>query len=804
MSGHSASPFGDRLRRLREASGMTQEVLAERAGLSRDAVSALERGHRRRPHPDTVRSLATALGLAEDDAAGLRALLPQRAPSWQPAGPEGQSFRPPPALTRLVGRQRELAELRQLLTGESVRLVTIVGPGGVGKTRLAVDIAADLAPTFAAGSAFVPLASVPDAALVAPLLAEALGAPPSHGDTMVRAAKALGDRRMLLVLDNLEHLPEAAIPLARFLEACPGLTVLATSRSPLRLTGEREYPLVPLAVPGDGLPASLAELAENDAVTLFLDRASAVDPGFTLTAENAAAVAAICARLDGLPLAIELAAARVKVLPPNSLLDRLQADLGLLSDGPRNQPERLRSLRAAIAWSYDLLSSADRALFRRLAVFEDGFSLEGAETVAKASISTDDDHPDHPVDVLGGVASLIDKSLLHRVADDGGPRFAMLATIREYALERLAAAGEERAVRAAHASWTLSFAESVFDDLYGMGQAAAVASLEGEHANVRAALRWAIDNGDSALALRLVRVVWDFWYVRGHLAEGRRWIEAALALPDPEAPDLRAFALLGLGQLALYQGDVDVASKTLQEAIGAFRDLGDVQGRGDAQILLGILLEDEGEYEAAEIYLTEAFHALVAAETAEPAARAFGGGHTDGALYHLGVVAYGRGDLDLAERRFQEALGAARAKGNDFVASAVLGYQGLIACERGQFDDAAVTFRLALVADEKNDDRQGLARDLANLAVLADAIGRAELAVRLLGAADAAREGLGLAPFPLPERGAYDRAAASARAVIGQEAFVALWRAGRAQAPERVVGDVEAVLREVVLCNGGQ
>ncbi|HET7092057.1 MAG TPA: helix-turn-helix domain-containing protein, partial [Thermomicrobiales bacterium] len=398
------SSFAEQLRRLREAAALTQDALAERAGLSRDAVAALEGGRRRFPHPHTVGALAAGLGLSEREAAALRAAVPKR--SGQGAeSPAARESALPAAATPLVGRQRELADLWRLLTTGEARLVTLTGPGGIGKTRLALETARRLEAAFA-GVAFVALAAVADPGAVPSTIANALGAREADGLPLIEQTRqALRDRRMLLVLDNFEHLIDAAPSVAGFLAACPTLTALVTSRTPLRLYGEHDRPVSPLAVPASGQPAARAEVEAGSAVELFAARARAASPDFALTAANAGTVAAICRRLDGLPLAIELAAARTRVLLPAALLARLdKASLPLLAGGPRDLPERQRTMEAAIAWSHDLLDPDDRTLFRRLAVFAGGGPLPLIEALAEEC------EPGGGARALDGLERLVDRS----------------------------------------------------------------------------------------------------------------------------------------------------------------------------------------------------------------------------------------------------------------------------------------------------------------------------------------------------------------------------------------------------------
>ncbi len=423
--------FGALLRRFRDRAELTQEALAERAGLSPDAIGLLERGERRHPQQHTIRRLAAALGL---DAAE-RTLFERSARHGAPRQPAAAYAPPPVPPTSFVGRGEELAALAHLLTAGSTRLVTLTGPGGVGKTRLALAVAARLSGHFAAGIVFLPLANLREASLFAPELARAVGAHPSARDSALeRASGYLRDKRLLLILDNLEHLPESVPAIAALRAACPQLVLLATSRTPLRLSGEQQFPVPPLPLPPADGRLPVAEQARLPAVELFAQRARAVAPGFALTAENTATVVALCRHLDALPLAIELAAAWLKVLPPEALLARMERRLTLLVGGARDLPARHQSLRDTIAWSDTLLLPPERALLRRLAVFDGGGTLAALAAICADDARTDDE-------LLLDLGALVDASLLWPIATDASlePRFALLETVREYAAEQLTA-----------------------------------------------------------------------------------------------------------------------------------------------------------------------------------------------------------------------------------------------------------------------------------------------------------------------------------------------------------------------------
>ena len=515
-------PFGVVLKRFRLAAGLTHEALAERASLGARTISDLERGISRAPRADTLALLVAALDLSPEQRARLEAAARPIPEAVDEPLPPHSPTNLPPQLTTFVGREREARAVRDLLRRDDIRLVTLTGPGGVGKTRLSLHVAAQMGDEFPDGVFAVDLAPVADRDGVCQAIGRVLGVSDEGRVPPTNLIQAIGRKTLLLLLDNYEHLL-AEVPLvAELLRGCPSLTVIATSRAALRVSGEQEFPVSPLPVPDPTRLPALTSLADYAAVALFVDRAARVRPDFTLTVDNAAAVAAICARLDGLPLAIELAAARARTLPPRFLLERLREasdppPLGLLGDGPRDAPARQQTLRNAIAWSHALLSPEEQALFRRLAVFAGGCTLEAAEAVAggerakaKGQRRTEaadgaEDAATLSVDleplassVLDALDSLVDKSLLFQDEGPDGaaavsPRFRMLETIRAYAWERLAASGEEGVMRRRHAEYYLAIVEASGALLFA--NAHTRARLAAEQGNVQAALRWLVQHG---------------------------------------------------------------------------------------------------------------------------------------------------------------------------------------------------------------------------------------------------------------------------------------------------------------------
>src|SRR5947209_8264900 len=484
----------------------------------------------------------------------------------------------PVQLTSLIGREQQVAAACALLSRPEVRLLTLLGPGGVGKTRLGVQIATELVDAFVDGICFVPLAPISGPDLVVPSIARTFGLGETGDRSLLELLKAyLREQQLLLLLDNFEQVVAAAPVVTELLVACPDLKVLVTSRTSLRVRGEREFPVPPLALPDPKHLPAIDVLSQYSSVALFVERALALKPDVQLTAANAHAIAEICARLDGLPLAIELAATRIKLLPPQALLARLGSRLQMLTEGARDVPERQQTLRNAIKWSYDLLSTNEQRLFRRLSVFVGGCTLAALEEVCEAL-------GDVATNVLEGVASLIDKNLLQQVEDvNGEPRLVMLETIREYGLECLAAseeAGEAEATRLAHANYYLQLAEETEQKLRSAQQVIWLEQLEREHDNLRTALRWLVEREEVEMALRLGGAMCQFWAMRGHLSEGRQPWDGIVSGSNLETVSMRvrAKALNGAGVMAYTQGDFVHAKVLCQESLELFRKLGNRRG----------------------------------------------------------------------------------------------------------------------------------------------------------------------------------------------------------------------------------
>jgi predicted ATPase/transcriptional regulator with XRE-family HTH domain len=768
--------FGDLLRRHRQAAGLTQEALAARTGLSVRGLSDLERGARATPRKDTLHLLLDALGLVGAERAALVAASHRRlAPPPRRSAQDRLASDLPVPLTPLIGRAGEVVAARTLLCRDDVRLLTLIGPGGVGKTRLALHIAEAVADSVADGIRFVDLAAIRDPGLVVTTIARVLGLREMGGRPLAeRLGALLRQKQVLLVLDNFEQVLIAAPQVADLLAACPRLKVLVTSRAVLHISGEQVFPVPPLALPDPEHGQVIDQIAEAEAVRLFVDRARAASPDFALGEANAAMVAAICRRLDGLPLAIVLAAARVGHLPLAALLLRLERRLPLLTGGPRDQPARLRTMRDAIAWSHDLLTSDEQRLFRRLAAFVGGCTLTAAEYVG----GMEADGSSRPLPVLDGLASLVEKSLVWQDARATEARFRILETIREYGLEALAASSEAVAVRQRHAAWCRQLAEQAHIGIPGPDHRLWIARSEEEHDNFRSALAWLLERGDHAAAQGIVGALARFWYVRGHVSEARIWAERALDGGHPTPDNARAGALLAAGWFAWAQGDYTHAIDRLQDSLIASRALGRDEGIAEALYVLGMVAEDRGEYARAVPLLTEAlglYRALGATQWA---------GYV---LNALGMVAYERGDGARAIALFEEALAQFHAVGETNGIDYVLTNLGKIALAAGDFDRAAMRYRECLALRREQGEPVSLAGCLRGLGIVSAAAGRCETAARLFGAAEALRERIGLPQPRHHER--YEHAVAACREVLGDKGLLASWQVGREMPLEAAVAE---------------
>ena len=570
--------FADVLRRYRIAAGLTQEELAERSGLSARGISDLERGARVRPRRDTVEMLASALALVEHQRATLLDAARSRSPGDTAPGASRAALNLPMPPTTLIGRADDVRAVGRLLGRDEVRLVTLTGPGGVGKTRLAIEVASARSSDFPDGVFFVSLGALRDPDLVLSTIAHTVGLPDAGGDSVLpRLTAQLRSSRALLVVDNFEHLVPAAPVLSSMLAACPTLKTLATSRVRLRLSGEHEVRVAPLALPHVGRGAEPAEWPASPAVQLFFQRARSLDPGFDPAGALTSIIAEICVRLDGLPLAIELAAARSKHLTISELAERLEHGLGLLTNGPRDLPARQRTLQSTIGWSYDLLSTEEQRLFRWVAVFAGGWTLTDLEVLCGGPGGL-------PIDAIDGMATLIDSSLVRAERDvDRRTRYAMLETIHEFAEARLAESSEEDAVRRRHVAVMVDFARQAERGLQSDERTDWALRATVELDNVRAALRWALDHGVTEQALRIVGNLDWFWDAVGRDAEGLAWTRAALAHANADRANLGyARALYTAGAIAWNMADFDASERLLAEGVARLRVLDDRRSLGQA------------------------------------------------------------------------------------------------------------------------------------------------------------------------------------------------------------------------------
>jgi predicted ATPase/DNA-binding XRE family transcriptional regulator len=762
--------FGGRLRQLREKAGLTQEELAERAGLSGQAIGALERGDRKRPYAHTVHALASGLGLSGIEAEQLLRRSRTRESVIEPiiTAPHSAGLSVPP--TPLYGRAQAAREIESLLKRSDLRLVTMTGPGGVGKTRLAADVAIASSPQFPDKVVSVSLVPLVDPGLVLATIAQAVGVRETPERSFQDALRVnLANKRMLLVLDNFEHVLDAAPDVADLLASCPDLKLLITSRAPLRLRGEQEFPVQPLQVPADTPPPVTTERAGDFAsIVLFVARAREVDPSFSLTDDNVADVAEICRRLDGLPLAIELAAARTRLFTPRALRSRLTNRLSLLTGGARDLPDRQRTMRDAIAWSYGLCSTEEQVLFRRLGVFVGGSTLDAIEAVVGAN----------PVDSgwsLDALTALISNNLIvQERGADGDPRFRMLETIREFALGELDATPEANAVRDAHADWFAGVADLVGQDEYSAKQSARIMAAEPEIDNIRAALDWLIvqqpQGSDRAqLGLRMVGDMVRFWDIRGGLGEERDWLTVALAAAPAVPTPARAFALASLGVTQWFANYLEASSATQAEAIAMSQELDDPLGLIRSTWFMGLVAAKQGDVPR----ILE-----LAAKCEQIAPRIGQSPWVFTPNYLRGFLALVSGNAAAARELFEVPLPMVHRHGYTWSEAWLNELLGMAAVMEGDFPTALSRFQQGLIGWQKLGDVYGILDTLTAIAIEAIRNGEVESATRLLGVESISRIAIGeRTTFKPVDIGAVRE---RARSAIGDLQFEALFSEGRA------------------------
>ena len=782
MKPGAPGPFGTKLKAHREAAGFTQEELATIAGLSVKAVSALERGERRRPHVDTVRALCAALDLTGASRDGF--IASARAPAHTAGIEHLSGIALPAPLTAILGRDADLQMLRAWLADRTVRLITLTGPGGSGKTRLALELAHAVAADGATRVTLVQLAAVRDPAFVGPAIAEALGlADVTARDLPSRARVACGDQSTLLVLDNFEHLLDAASLVADLLTTVSSLRVLVTSRAPLRVRGEREYAVGPLGLEGASDAASPAVLVLVPAVQLFLERIREARPDFRLTQENGPIVAEICRRLDGLPLALELAAPWLKVLTPEDLLEQLARDALLTNVRRRDLPERQQTMNATIAWSYQLLAPAEQLLLRRLAALSGSFPIGAATAV----LGGDQDSSDVSHAALEAAAGLIDKSLLQRAetSAESRPLFRMLETVRAYASLELTASGERDEALEGLARYCMHEASLAANGLIGRAQAEWLDHVRDDLENYRGALAWLTERGRAGEASEIAWHLMWFWVIRGHSVEGLRWYEQILNLPSLSSGAMARVLVAGAA-MSYVQGELESARSALTRALALAQGGGDLEMVAQSEIVLGHVERSAGNFDAARdrfVRCLEHFQSL-----AIPWA-------TGNALAGMAAIALATGDTREAERLVDEATSSLQHAGPWFLHLGLY-IRAILAVRRGKPDEAIAVMRTSLNYVRELQDKFAFVYALVPLAAAAVLRGDDAWGARILAVRDTISERTGTTVVDKSVHDLRDQAEADVRARLGPDRWSRAYAAGRVASIDSLIEDIDRTLGE--------
>jgi predicted ATPase/DNA-binding XRE family transcriptional regulator len=778
MKSQAPQSFGGQLKALREAAGFTQEELATIAGLSVHAVSALERGQRRKPHVETVRALAAALDLT---GIARNALFDSARAPASAAVDELRDTSLPLAPTILLGRDSDVQTLRLWLADPIARLITLTGPGGAGKTRLALEVARAIAAEGTTRVVFAPLAAIHDAAFVAPAIAEALGlSDVTAVDLPKRARGACDDQPTLVVLDNFEQILDAAPLVADLLTSVPTLRVLATSRAALRVRGEREYAVGPLALEPGADTMSPADLARCSAVRLFVERVRDVRPDFRLTPANGPTVTAICRRLDALPLALELAARWIKVLTPDDLLGRLTHDVLLSTAGPRDLPERQRTMNATVAWSYQLLTPNEQRVFRRVGALPERFPIEAAAAVVAGRDGTPMSN-----EALGAVAALIDKSLLRRAESSVAtrPLYQMLETVRAFAALELTATGERDDALEGLARYCAGEAALAKDGLVGPAQVEWLDRVRDDLENYRSVLTWLFERGRVAEASDIAWGLMFFWLIRGHASEGLRWYEQTLSLPSvPPAAASRSH--LGAAIMCFTQGELQRARTGLTAALELAHRIGDVELVALAETMLGHTDLAARKVDAARDQFARSL------ERFRARALPWGTGH---ALSGMAWVALASGDVDHAERLLDEAAVVLRDAGPWFGSLNIQRHANL-AVQRGKPDQALRLVRESLIRIRELHDKFAFVYALIPLAAAAVLKGDDAWAVRILGARDAVTERTGVTVVDEAAHDFREQTERNLRERLGPDRWARAYAAGRRISIDGLLQDIDRVV----------